>query len=730
LNIRRLSLIYIDVPALRPGTFGAYAIAVMLALGALVLRLAIDPYVEGAQYVVFISIVMISTLISGFGAGLVCAAVSLAGVYFIILPPRLSYHLDRPGDVIGLLLFIPALFIEVAVAAGMRLAVGRYRELSRDLEHRVEDRTAQVVQRSRELDEKNRELHEANEQFAAIYQHGMYMARLDLEGRVFNVSRAPLEDCGYTRADVIGKRFWECGWWNRSPEVQQRIRDGIEQALAGKPIREESSYFWADGTEHVVDVSIVPIRDSVGSVGFLSAQGLDITERARQYQATFENAAVGIAHFSNDLEWVRVNGALCRIVGYAACELVSKPVLDLIHPDYREAVLAAIERIREGKIDSTDAERRYLRKDGATVWVRTAVIAVRRSDGLIDHFVAVVQDISKRKSAEEELAKSEERFRTSILHSPIPTILFDDREQVLAVSKSWLTAAGGVCADNFHRMEDWANYFYGERSEEALELVREIIAAEPEDRKDELILTIGGEKRIWIFVTSGLGAGLDGRRLFVGQAQDVTESRAHEEQIQLLMRESHHRIKNILGLVQAVARQTAARDPEHFVARFAERIQALAANHDLLIDCQWHGADVEDLVRVQLAHFEDLVGSRIAIHGPKLRLNAAAAQAVGLAVHELATNASKYGALSTDGGRVDVDWRSDARSFEISWTERGGPPVRPPDRRGFGSTVIEQMAKRTVGGEVEADYAPSGFGWHLTCPAANALEETADIHER
>jgi two-component sensor histidine kinase len=216
--------------------------------------------------------------------------------------------------------------------------------------------------------------------------------------------------------------------------------------------------------------------------------------------------------------------------------------------------------------------------------------------------------------------------------------------------------------------------------------------------------------------------------LFVSQALDVTESRAYEERIELLMRESHHRIKNILGLVQVIARQTAAMEPEHFVESVTERVQALAANRNLLIESQWQGADVEDLVRVQLAHFADLVGSRIAVHGPKLRLNAAAAQAIGLAVHELATNASKYGALSSDNGRVDVDWRS-ARSFAISWTERGGPPVRPPDRRGFGSTVVETMAKRTVGGEVEADFAPSGFGWHLTCPTANALEATADIHK-
>jgi two-component sensor histidine kinase len=197
--------------------------------------------------------------------------------------------------------------------------------------------------------------------------------------------------------------------------------------------------------------------------------------------------------------------------------------------------------------------------------------------------------------------------------------------------------------------------------------------------------------------------------------------------MELLMRESRHRTRNILALVQAVARQTAARGPEDFIESFTERIEALAANQDFLLKSR-QGSDVEDLVRVQLAHFADLVGSRIALRGPKLRLNAAAAQAVGLAVHELATNAGKYGALSTDAGCVDVSWRRDDDTYTMGWVERNGPPVRPPERRGFGSTVVESMAKRAVGGEVELDYAPSGFEWHLSCPVANALEAKANIH--
>jgi PAS domain S-box-containing protein len=207
-----------------------------------------------------------------------------------------------------------------------------------------------------------------------------------------------------------------------------------------------------------------------------------------------------------------------------------------------------------------------------------------------------------------------------------------------------------------------------------------------------------------------------------GILQDVTERKAHEEQIHLLMREVNHRSKNMLSLVQAIARQTAARAPQDFIGCFTERIQALAANQDLLIRNEWNGVDFEDLVRAQLAHFADLVGSRIDVDGPKLRLNAAAAQAIGLALHELATNAGKYGALSTDRGRVNVCWATVGDIFTMSWTERDGPPISAPKRRGFGTTVIEAMAKQSLDGVVDLDYAPSGVTWQLVCPAANALD--------
>jgi two-component sensor histidine kinase len=211
---------------------------------------------------------------------------------------------------------------------------------------------------------------------------------------------------------------------------------------------------------------------------------------------------------------------------------------------------------------------------------------------------------------------------------------------------------------------------------------------------------------------------------FVGTLADITERKQREEKVHLLMREINHRAKNMLSVVDAIAHQTATKNPEDFVERFSERIQALSANQDLLVRNEWNGVEIADLARAQLAHFADLIGSRIAVHGPMLRLKAASAQAIGLALHELATNAGKYGALSTDTGRVDICWGTNGDTLTMSWTEREGPPVSAPKRRGFGTIVMEAMAERSVDGKVNLDYAPSGLTWRLTCPAGNALEWT------
>jgi len=214
-------------------------------------------------------------------------------------------------------------------------------------------------------------------------------------------------------------------------------------------------------------------------------------------------------------------------------------------------------------------------------------------------------------------------------------------------------------------------------------------------------------------------------------ATDMTEAKRQEEQIRLLMREVNHRSKNLLALVLAVARQTHAAEPDDFFERFGERIQAMAASQDLLIKNEWKGVDLKELARSQLAHFADVRGTRIELRGPSLQISAAAAQTIGMALHELTTNAGKYGALSVDNGHVEIAWGIEREKkgealFRIDWRERGGPPVTPPSRTGFGSTVICSMIESNLDAQVALDFAVTGLTWQSTSPARAVVESKTD----
>jgi PAS domain S-box-containing protein len=218
----------------------------------------------------------------------------------------------------------------------------------------------------------------------------------------------------------------------------------------------------------------------------------------------------------------------------------------------------------------------------------------------------------------------------------------------------------------------------------------------------------------------------DGRPGVVCHFYDLSERQRHEDHIKLLMQEVNHRSKNMLALVDAIARQTTSTSPDDFIQRFSERIQSLAASQDLLVEHDWKAVPLADLVHSQLSHFADLIGARISLSGPPLSLAPGAVQSLGMALHELGTNSAKYGALSTEFGRVAVAWNVHAEGptqpqFTLSWVEEGGPAVSAPERSGYGSTVTSSMVEWSVGGELSIDYAPTGLIWRLTCPIDNIV---------
>ena len=206
-------------------------------------------------------------------------------------------------------------------------------------------------------------------------------------------------------------------------------------------------------------------------------------------------------------------------------------------------------------------------------------------------------------------------------------------------------------------------------------------------------------------------------------ARDVTERRRAEERQQLLVNELNHRVKNTLALVQGLALQSFkdGRDPAEARTAFQQRLAALAAAHDLLTRESWEGATLARLIEEAIGHHNSSE-MRIAAAGPPVTLGPKAAVSLVIALHELATNAAKYGALSTRSGTVSIDWTVDsAGRLILEWRERGGPPVAPPQRRGFGSRMIERALAADLGGGVRIDFDPAG----LVCRIEASLAEAA-----
>ena len=192
----------------------------------------------------------------------------------------------------------------------------------------------------------------------------------------------------------------------------------------------------------------------------------------------------------------------------------------------------------------------------------------------------------------------------------------------------------------------------------------------------------------------------------------------------------NHRAKNILAVVQVLARQTAQRDPADYIERFEARLLALAASHDILVNNVWQDIPLEELIRSQLGHFKHLIGERILLSGPDIKVVSTAAQGLGLALHELSTNAAKYGALSTDVGCVVISWKkrvgeSGEHTLEIVWAESGGPKVNLPKARGFGSFMIEKSLAMQFGCKVEIDFNPAGVTCFFKAKADKVISDVS-----
>jgi PAS domain S-box-containing protein len=450
-------------------------------------------------------------------------------------------------------------------------------------------------------------------------------------------------------------------------------------------------------------------------------------ESQQRFRTIFENAAVGIALVALDGRFLMVNRRLSEIVGYSTQELEARTFHDITHADDLAADLAQRKRMLACGASSYSMEKRYIRKDGRPIWVNLTVGKVLKPDGSLDYFITMVEDIAKRKEAETSLKESEAALR--------------EREAELQLAQD--AANLGRWAWDLRNGElswtDRCKVVFGLPLDADVTYEMFLAALHPEDRArvdagvkaaiqtqtdyDVEMRAVWPDGSVHWIASKGrvyFDAGAPSR--MVGVAFDITARKKAEEMMSYALREVDHRSKNLLTVVHAILRQTArTATPADFAELVSERIRGLAASYDLLTGNAWNGVALLDLARSQLAHFKDALGSRVTLNGPAIELKASAAQAIGMAIHELATNAAKYGALSDDAGCVIVEWSLEQGRFIMSWVEREGPEVAAPARKGFGQTVLVRMAQDALGAEVSLDYRPPGAEWRLSCPAENAV---------
>jgi PAS domain S-box-containing protein len=530
------------------------------------------------------------------------------------------------------------------------------------------------------------------------------------------------------------------------PADRARAEASFLTALAGGGREYETEYRIIradDGAVRWIKVLVEIERDAEGKAVSLFGTHRDITDRKEAELASAAsnrlvnevmNVFPGVLYIYDlvDRRNMFINKGSAEAIGYApeALSAFDGDVLaSLIHPDDFDRVSA--HHASMGNLPDGEAaviEYRFRHKDGRWLWLLSRdVVYSRDADGRVRQTLGVATDITERKDSEEALQRVQDRLRLAL-------------KGARAGTWEWQAgAAGSTWSADLKEIAGLATEGDGPSPMAAMAMV----AAEGRLAAQEAaaeILRRGGPfthdlklqrpdgRMIWLSVTGTIDHDAEGKPVRAyGIAQDITERKRHEEQVTLLMREVNHRSNNLLGVVQGIARQTVSTRPDDFLTAFRGRIQSLAVNQRLLVESEWRGVGLRELVLGQAAPFVEHPSSRLAIDGPDLRLNSAAAQAIGMALHELASNAASHGALSAAEGAIAVSWElqpaedGEAR-FAMRWIERGGPPVTAPQRKGFGSAVILSMVKVSIAGDVSLDYPSAGLEWRLTCPAVNVLE--------
>ena len=426
-----------------------------------------------------------------------------------------------------------------------------------------------------------------------------------------------------------------------------------------------------------------------------------------------------IGGFDGRLQFVNQNGACLLEVGDRET-LLGQPWTVLWPPQQKPIVEHAIAEAKAGRSSRFTGDAPTA-KGTPKVWDVT-VAPIFDTSGKAVKFIAASRDISEAKLVEAALRESEERFRSTFENTAVGVAH-------LAPDGTWLRANAKLMDIlGYDEAELKARTFQDLTHPDDLAInvqhARELLAGETQSYSmDKRYLRKDGSI-VWAGLTASLQRRGDGQPdYFISVIRDIAVRKQAQAQLQFLLGEMAHRSKNQLTIIQSIANQTArnAATLDLFQEQFGQRLQGLAVSTELLVGQDWKGAALADLVQQQTKPFSPDV-ARLAVAGPQLLVNGDAAQAIGLALHELATNCVKYGAWSNGTGSVAVEWRwekaADGQAqLKFCWREQGGPDVAMPARKGFGHVVIERMVTGKLGGTVDIAYDRAGLVWTLVVPA-------------
>ena len=423
------------------------------------------------------------------------------------------------------------------------------------------------------------------------------------------------------------------------------------------------------------------------------------------------------------------NPAAEALFGWTADEIIGQSITRIIPEDLLDEEQRIIDSIRRGEIVPKFQTTR-LAKDGTAIPIAVTVSPVRDSSGRVVGASKIANDLREQTRLLAGIREKTEQF--TALANNIPQLAWIANEEgwIYWFNQRWYDYTGTTLED----MEGWGwkSVHHPDHLDRVVERIQQAWDS-GEPWEDTFPLKRHDGVYRWFLSRANPLKDEDGRViLWCGSNTDITEELEAKNHIALLMREVNHRSRNMLATIQAMLNRSRHRSGEELAQSLLRRIAALKSNQEILDGGDWTGARIIDIVSAQIQHVGGGQRARIEISGPEnLMIGTRHAEALGLAIHELATNADKYGALSNDTGRVQVGWRrsdSDDRepTMEFFWKETGGPKAGPPAQTGFGTLLIRQNIEAVFRADVTLDYREEGLFWSLECPADTCLIDRID----